>query len=262
MENAIEINNVSKRYNIVHSSQSYIALRDVLMNVIKSPLVFISRKAKATIGLSDNEVFWALKDIDFSVKKGEVVGIIGHNGAGKSTLLKILSEITPPTSGEIKIYGRVGSLLEVGTGFHHELSGRENIFMNGAIIGMKRREIIEKFDRIVEFSGIGKFLDTPMKHYSSGMQVRLAFSIAAHMSHDILIIDEVLAVGDEEFQKKCLGKMDDLTHKEGRTIIFVSHDMEAVKKLCQRCVLMDKGRIKMMGNTEEVVNEYLSMIKN
>ena len=203
----IEVRGVGKKYDIRHMRGGYIALRDVVMNVIKSPFSFLKSKAKQVVGLEKKEEFWALKDISFEVNKGEVVGIIGANGAGKSTLLKILSQITPPTEGEIILRGRVGSLLEVGTGFHPELSGRENIFLNGAILGMKRREIEEKFDQIVKFAGIEKFLDTPVKYYSSGMYVRLAFSVAAHMEPDILLVDEVLAVGDAEFQKKSLRKI-------------------------------------------------------
>ena len=204
----ITIKGIGKKYNITHQRGSYVALRDVLMNAIKSPFSFLKTKVKQVAGLETREDFWALKDIDFEVKKGEIIGIIGGNGAGKSTLLKILSQITPPTTGEIKIMGRVGSLLEVGTGFHPELTGRENIFLNGAILGMTQKEIAKKFDQIVKFAEIDKFLDTPVKYYSSGMYVRLAFSVAAHMEPDILIIDEVLAVGDVEFQKKCLGKME------------------------------------------------------
>jgi lipopolysaccharide transport system ATP-binding protein len=255
----IEANNIGKKYNINHRQGGYITLRDVLTNVFSNPFKFLKQKVKTVAGLTKNEEFWALKDISFNVEKGEVIGIIGRNGAGKSTLLKILSQITPPTTGEIKINGRVGSLLEVGTGFHPELSGRENIFLNGAILGMKKSEIVKKFDEIVEFAGIEKFLDTPVKYYSSGMYVRLAFSVAAHMEPDVLIIDEVLAVGDADFQKKCLGKMDEITKKEGRTILFVSHNMEAIKQLCKRCILLDKGEVKMIGETKEIVENYLNV---
>ena len=206
MKPIIEVHNIGKKYKIAHQRGSYIALRDVLTNAFKHPFRYLKRRAKETFGI-DTEVFWALKDVSFSVEKGEVVGIVGHNGAGKSTLLKILSQITPPTTGEIKLHGTVGSLLEVGTGFHPELTGRENIMLNGAILGMTKKEIIRKFDEIVAFAGIEQFLDTPVKYYSSGMYVRLAFSVAAHLEPDILIVDEVLAVGDAEFQKKCLGKM-------------------------------------------------------
>lgn len=200
--------------------------------------------------------FWALEDITFEVKKGEAVGIIGRNGAGKSTLLKILSRITEPTRGRFEIKGRVSSLLEVGTGFHPELSGRENIYLNGTILGMKRREIKTKFDEIVGFSGVEKFIDTPVKHYSSGMKVRLAFSVAAHLEPEILIIDEVLAVGDAEFQKKCLGKMEDVTG-EGRTVLFVSHNMGAIKNLCSSGILLDKGSILLNDDINKVISEYV-----
>lgn len=254
----IEVKNIGKKYNITHQRGGYIALRDVLMNVLKSPFKFLKSKAKQAIGVETKEDFWALSGISFNVQKGEVIGIIGGNGAGKSTLLKILSQITPPTTGEIKIRGRVGSLLEVGTGFHPELTGRENIFLNGAILGMKKKEIAKKFDEIVTFAGIEKFLDTPVKYYSSGMYVRLAFSVAAHMEPDILIIDEVLAVGDAEFQKKCLGKMEDITKEDGRTILFVSHNMAAIQQLCQKCVLLENGSVKKIGETTEVIDYYLS----
>jgi lipopolysaccharide transport system ATP-binding protein len=254
----IEVKNLSKKYNITHANGGYVALRDVLANVIKHPFSFIKQKAKESVGLSKKEEFWALKDINFTVNQGEIIGIIGRNGAGKSTLLKILSQITPPTTGEIKLRGRVGSLLEVGTGFHPELTGRENIFLNGAILGMKKVEIAKKFDEIVEFAGVEKFLDTPVKYYSSGMYVRLAFSVAAHMEPDILIIDEVLAVGDAEFQKKCLGKMDDITKKEGRTVLFVSHNMGAVQSLCARVILLDQGKLATSGESTQVINTYLN----
>jgi lipopolysaccharide transport system ATP-binding protein len=258
-ETIISIKNIGKKYNINQQQGGYVALRDVITNVLKNPFAFLKQKTKEVAGLAKKEEFWALRKVNFEVKKGEVVGIIGHNGAGKSTLLKILSQITPPTEGEIKINGRVGSLLEVGTGFHPELSGRENIFLNGAILGMTKKEIFRKFDDIVEFAGIEKFLDTPVKHYSSGMYVRLAFSVAAHMEPDILIIDEVLAVGDAEFQKKCLGKMDDISKKEGRTVLFVSHNMGAIKNLCSRSILLENGTVKMEGKTEDVIDCYLNL---
>lgn len=259
-EPIITISGIGKKYNIAHQRGGYIALRDVMMNVIKSPFSFLKSKAKQVAGIETKEEFWALKDLNFEVNKGEVIGIIGKNGAGKSTLLKILSQITPPTTGEIKIRGRVGSLLEVGTGFHPELSGRENVFLNGAILGMTRAEIAKKFDQIVEFAGIEKFLDTPVKYYSSGMYVRLAFSVAAHMEPDILIVDEVLAVGDAEFQKKCLGKMEEVTKQEGRTILFVSHNMGAIEKLCNRCILLREGKVEMFGETRLVVKKYLNLV--
>jgi lipopolysaccharide transport system ATP-binding protein len=257
MEPIIEVKNIGKRYKITHERGGYIALRDVVMNIVKSPFSYLKYKAKSVAGLEKKEDFWALKDVNFTVKKGEVIGIIGRNGAGKSTLLKILSQITPPTEGEIILRGRVGSLLEVGTGFHPELTGRENIFLNGAILGMQRKEIAAKFDKIVEFAGIEKFLDTPVKYYSSGMYVRLAFSVAAHMEPDILIIDEVLAVGDAEFQKKCLGKMEEVANQDGRTIIFVSHNMGAIKSLCSKTIWFEKSTIKSFGETEKVVDEYM-----
>ena len=228
-----------------------------MSNVIKHPLQFAGSKARQIIGKENREEFWALKNVNFEIRRGEVVGVIGHNGAGKSTFLKILSQITPPTTGEIKIRGTIGSLLEVGTGFHPELTGRENIIMNGAILGMTKKEIEKKFNDIVEFSGIEKFLDTPVKYYSSGMYVRLAFSVAAHLEPEILLIDEVLAVGDAEFQKKCLGKMSEVTKKEGRTILFVSHNMSAVQQLCKKCILLEKGQIKEYGETNEIIKKYI-----
>jgi lipopolysaccharide transport system ATP-binding protein len=202
------------------------------------------------------EQFWALDNVSFEVKQGEVLGIIGRNGAGKSTLLKILSQVTTPTSGEIKVRGRIASLLEVGTGFHPELTGRENIFLNGAILGMTKAEIKRKFEEIVDFSGVEEFIDTPVKRYSSGMYVRLAFAVAAHLEPEILIVDEVLAVGDAEFQKKCLGKMQDVSQKQGRTILFVSHNLLAVRQLCGRAVLMQNGRLVRDGLTDDVTNHY------
>jgi len=256
-EPIITIKNIGKKYNITHQRGGYITLRDTIMNVICSPFAFLKKKAKQAVGLEVKEEFWALKHVDLEIQKGEIIGIIGANGAGKSTLLKIISQITPPTTGEIRIHGKVGSLLEVGTGFHPELTGRENIFLNGAILGMGRKEVANKFDRIVEFAGIQQFLDTPVKYYSSGMYVRLAFSVAAHMEPDILIVDEVLAVGDAEFQRKCLGKMDEVTKQEGRTILFVSHNLDAIEKLCTKTVLLRKGEIAKIGKTSEVIRYYL-----
>ena len=208
-------------------------------------------------GNRDGEDIWALKDVSFTVQQGEVLGIIGRNGAGKSTLLKILSRVTAPTSGKVKVKGRIASLLEVGTGFHPELTGRENIYLNGAILGMSRQEVTRKFDEIVDFAEVEKFIDTPVKRYSSGMYVRLAFAVAAHLEPEILVVDEVLAVGDAEFQKKCLGKIGDVA-KKGRTVLFVSHNMAAVKRLCQHSVLLDTGKISMAGETMKVMNKYLS----
>ncbi|NQU17100.1 MAG: ABC transporter ATP-binding protein [Candidatus Saganbacteria bacterium] len=248
----ISINNLSKRYLLgLGGGEQYRALRDVIVNSLMS---LFRRKYRQ----NSFEEIWALKDVSFDVEKGQKIAIIGRNGAGKSTLLKILSRITCPTEGEVKIRGRVASLLEVGTGFHPELTGRENIFMNGAILGMTRAEIKRKFDEIVAFSEIEKFIDTPVKRYSSGMSVRLAFSVAAHLEPEILVIDEVLAVGDLMFQKKCMGKMDNVA-KQGRTVLFVSHNMEAVRRLCPRAVLLKDGMIVKDGPTSEVVRKYMEV---
>jgi lipopolysaccharide transport system ATP-binding protein len=242
----VKIENIGKKYTLQHKVK-YLALRDVVMDTF-------SRKNPRTT----SEDFWALKNINFAVNKGDVVGIIGKNGSGKSTLLKILSRITPPTEGSVIMRGRVSSLLEVGTGFNPELTGRENVFLNGAILGMSQKEIRSKFDEMIDFSGIEKFLDTPVKHYSSGMYVRLAFSIAAHLQPEIMIIDEVLAVGDLEFQKKCIGKMGDVA-KSGRTIFFVSHNMAAVEQLCNCCALLDEGHLIEYGpDVKKVVNRYVT----
>src|SRR5690606_13135811 len=244
----IKVENLGKKYVIGHQVEG--DLRGSF-----------SRRLSQLMGRSGGgtrEEFWALKDVSFEVKQGEAIGIIGRNGAGKSTLLKILSRITYPSTGRFEINGRVSSLLEVGTGFHPELTGRENIYLNGTILGMRRSEIRRKFDAIVDFSGVEKFLDTPVKHYSSGMKVRLAFSVAAHLEPEILIIDEVLAVGDAEFQKKCLGKMDEVSKEEGRTVLFVSHNMGAVQSLCRHGVLLNSGRVAMMGPTSAVVDNYLA----
>lgn len=251
MDPIIRVEHLGKKYRIKHTQKGYVALRDVVTNLFSWRSWFRSSK-------KEQEDFWALQDVNFEIQKGEVLGIIGANGAGKSTLLKILSSITPPTNGEVHMNGRVISLLEVGTGFHPELTGRENIYLNGAILGMTRKEIEQKFDAIVTFSGVETFLDTPVKRFSSGMQVRLAFAVAAHLEPDILIIDEVLAVGDASFQKKCLGKMEEVTKQDGRTILFVSHNMDAIAKLCQRCVLLEHGTVKMIGNVREVIGEYLT----
>ena len=250
-EIAIRVSNLSKQYNIGHRDKNQ-TLREALVSTLRSPKML--RKSNA---IPEVDTFWALHDISFEVKQGEAVGIIGRNGAGKSTLLKIISRITKPTRGRVDIFGRVGSLLEVGTGFHTELTGRENIYLNGAVLGMKRREIDRRFDEIVEFSEIERFLDTPVKHYSSGMYMRLAFAVAAHLEPEILIVDEVLAVGDVEFQKKCLGKMGDVT-KEGRTVLFVSHNLDAVERLCRSCLLLEKGQIKLYSDSvSTVTHEYL-----
>ncbi len=259
MQPIIEVKNLGKKYQI-GEKQSYLALRDTLTNLAKSPLRWFKGKTKGRGDLAGKNDFWALQDLNFEIQKGEVIGIIGKNGAGKSTLLKVLSQITPPTTGEIKLRGRVGSLLEVGTGFNPELTGRENIFLNGAILGMRKNEIKEKLNQIIEFSGVEKFIDTPVKRYSSGMYVRLAFAVAAHLDPEILIIDEVLAVGDTEFQKKCLGKMSDITKEDGRTILFVSHNMAAIKQLCKRTILLENGKVKMTGDTSKVIDYYLTQV--
>ena len=244
----IHVNGLGKRYEI-GERRHYKTLRESL--ALRNPF----RPRRNGHADADARTFWALKNVSFDVHRGEIVGIIGRNGAGKSTLLKILSRITDPTEGEVEINGRVGSLLEVGTGFHPELTGRENIFLNGAILGMKRREIAARFDEIVAFAGTGKFLDTPVKYYSSGMYVRLAFGVAAHLEPEILIVDEVLSVGDAEFQKKCLGKMGDVAHS-GRTVLFVSHNMAAVKVLCGKAILLNSGVIVSSGNVADVIEDY------
>jgi lipopolysaccharide transport system ATP-binding protein len=250
---AIRVENLSKRYRIGGPQARYKTIREAMMDLAASPL-----RRLRSLGQPgpENETIWALKDVTFEVKRGEVVGIIGRNGAGKTTLLKVLSRITEPTEGYAQIHGRIGSLLEVGTGFHPELTGRENIYLNGAILGMKRTEIDKKFDEIVGFSEIEKFLDTPVKRYSSGMYVRLAFSVAAHLEPEILLVDEVLAVGDAAFQKKCLGKMGDVA-TEGRTVLFVSHNMAAVENLCRRGLVIDQGRITCSGSQSQAIAEYL-----
>lgn len=249
MKPIIEVDHLSKKYQI-GKKQSYYSLRDSIVNFTKSSLRLINKPGK-------NE-FWALKNISFKVAPGETVGIIGKNGAGKSTLLKILSQITQPTKGKITLRGRVASLLEVGTGFHPELTGRENIYLNGAILGIKRGEIKEKFDQIVDFAEIKKFLDTPVKHYSSGMYMRLAFAVAAHLESEILLVDEVLAVGDAQFQKKCLGKMEEISKEYGRTVIFVSHNMGSIINLCKKTILLDNGRCVLYADSAKVVSKYLS----
>lgn len=250
MKPAIEIRNLSKKYRR-GGHAPYLTLRDSLTDIFKRRQPELTR----------NE-FWALKDINLEIAPGEVVGIIGRNGAGKSTLLKVLSRITHPTSGEVILRGRVGSLLEVGTGFHQELTGRENIFLNGAILGMNRIEIRQKFDEIVNFAEVEKFIDTPVKHYSSGMFVRLAFAVAAHLQTDILLVDEVLAVGDAIFQKKCLNKMNEVARAEGRTILLVSHNREAIRSLCASAILIDNGRVGSSGTTDQVMRVYDKQIRS
>jgi lipopolysaccharide transport system ATP-binding protein len=257
MSTGIAIENLSKKYIISHQKRErYFALRDVLANGAKRFTHKLIHPFAAAENDPTHEEFWALKDINFDIMQGDRVGIIGRNGAGKSTLLKILSRITEPTFGKITIKGRVASLLEVGTGFHPELTGRENIFLNGAVLGMSKVEINRKFDEIVAFAEVEKFLDTPVKRYSSGMYVRLSFAVAAHLEPEILIVDEVLAVGDAQFQKKCLGKMDE-AGREGRTILFVSHNMGVISQLCSTCVWLDKGEIRDIGQTGSVVNSYM-----
>lgn len=259
---AIEVKNLSKEYRI-GATEKYRTLRESVMDSVMAPFrrarQLFSGQAYGAAEL--NETIRALDNVSFEVKHGEVVGIIGRNGAGKSTLLKILSRITEPGAGEARLYGRVGALLEVGTGFHQELTGRENIYLNGAILGMKRAEIARKFDEIVDFSGVEKFIDTPVKHYSSGMQLRLAFAVAAHLEPEILVIDEVLAVGDAEFQKKCMGKMSEVAG-QGRTVLFVSHQMNAIKHFCQRCLLLNHGKLKQDGKPEDVISGYLGNVES
>lgn len=251
----ISVQSLSKRYHL-GATLGHDTLRDHITHAARSVAGLFGGKTKSA-GNGEADHIWALKNISFDVQPGEVLGIIGRNGAGKSTLLKILSRITEPTEGEVRIKGRIASLLEVGTGFHQELTGRENIYLNGAILGMRKAEINRKFDEIVAFSEVEKFLDTPVKHYSSGMHMRLAFGVAAHLEPEILVVDEVLAVGDAQFQKKCLGKIQDVTQQEGRTVLFVSHNMTAIKSLCTQVVLLEKGRVAHMGDVNDVVNTYL-----
>jgi lipopolysaccharide transport system ATP-binding protein len=260
-ENIINVENLSKKYIIAHQQEQgsrYKALRDVITDGATSFAKSFLKPGGKKMPNPNREEFWALKNVSFEIKQGEAIGVIGRNGAGKSTLLKVLSRITEPTTGRISIKGRVASLLEVGTGFHPELTGRENIYLNGSVLGMSRVEIKKKFDEIVAFAEVEKFLDTPVKRYSSGMYVRLAFSVAAHLEPEILIVDEVLAVGDSAFQKKCLGKMGDVATKEGRTVLFVSHSMQAVNQLTKRCILLSKGNIQFDGHTSKAVQLYLA----
>lgn len=265
-DTVIKVDNLSKRYQLGSGDTGYKTFRETLVDSAKAPFLTLKSAFTAitnktnptnkTNSTNDPDLFWALRDVSFEVKQGEVVGIIGRNGAGKSTLLKILSKITEPTEGRIEIRGRIGSLLEVGTGFHPELSGHENVYLYGAILGMDRWEISRKFDEIIAFAELEKFIDTPVKRYSSGMYMRLAFAVAAHLEPEILLVDEVLAVGDAAFQKKCLGKMDDVS-KEGRTVLFVSHNMNAITHLCTKCVLLNNGKIVKMGLTKDVVDNYI-----
>ncbi len=252
----IQVEHLSKRYRLNHQAERHNTLRDAIAaQAAKWQKRFIAPPPRA----QQQEDFWALRDVSFDIQPGEVVGIIGRNGAGKSTLLKILSRITDPTAGRVTLHGRVASLLEVGTGFHPELTGRENIFLNGAILGMSKVEITRKFDEIVAFAEIEQFLDTPVKRYSSGMYVRLAFAVAAHLEPEILVVDEVLAVGDVAFQKKCLGKMGEVAAQEGRTVFLVSHNMAAIAKLCHRALLLDQGQLRFDGNTDVAIQTYLTL---
>jgi lipopolysaccharide transport system ATP-binding protein len=255
MSVAIRVENLGKKYLLRHqmgrSKHRYVALRDVLAHKVKA--LFQSRGNDGDQAL---EEFWAVRNVAFEIKQGDAVGIIGRNGAGKSTLLKLLSRITEPSEGQIELEGRVASLLEVGTGFHPELTGRENIYLNGAVLGMKRAEIKRKFDEIVAFAEVEKFLDTPVKHYSSGMYMRLAFAVAAHLEPEILVVDEVLAVGDAAFQRKCLGKMQDVSRSEGRTVLFVSHNMDAIARLCTKCFYFVRGQLEMTGSPQEAIKAY------
>lgn len=264
MSTVITVENLGKKYLLKHQSsrQPYVALRDVMSDGMKKLGRRLLLRGTAPVPDPGQEEFWALKDVSFEVKQGDRVGIIGRNGAGKSTLLKILSRITEPTTGSVRIKGRVASLLEVGTGFHPELTGRENIFLNGAILGMGRTEIKKKFDEIVAFAEVERFLDTPVKRFSSGMYVRLAFAVAAHLEPEILVVDEVLAVGDAQFQKKCLGKMEDVSAKEGRTVLFVSHNMTAVRQLCQKGIFLQFGCVADQGPCQRVIENYLGQIRD
>jgi lipopolysaccharide transport system ATP-binding protein len=259
-EVVIRVENLSKRYRIGLVQEKQDTLGGAIVDAVRRPLRNLSQLRRLSrftqSGLEPEDVIWALKDVSFEVRRGEVVGIIGHNGAGKSTLLKILSRITEPTEGQAIVRGRVRSLLEVGTGFHVELTGRENIYLNGTVLGMRKKEIDGKFDEIVDFSGVEKFIDTPVKRYSTGMKVRLAFSVAAHLEPQVLLVDEVLAVGDAEFQKKCLGKMQSVT-EEGRTVLFVSHNMPALQNLCPEAILLVNGQLRMRGRSSEVIDAYL-----
>lgn len=251
---AIRLDNISKQYRVGARDASARTLRESVMRVLHAPFGLLQRKNRHA---SPARHIWALENVSFEVMQGEVIGIIGRNGAGKSTLLKILARITEPTSGSAELRGRVGSLLNVGTGFHSELTGRENIYLNGAILGMSRAEVRRKMDQIVDFAGVGEFLDTPVKHYSDGMRVRLAFAVAAHLDTEILLADEVLAVGDAAFQKKCIDEMGSLAH-QGRTVLFVSHNMGAIGELCKKTILLDKGRLEGFGNTHDIVKQYLA----
>jgi len=250
----IRVENLGKKYRLGQENRAGTGLRHVIEDAVRNPLKFFKGIQSPT------EEFWALRNISFELEKGDVLGVIGHNGAGKSTLLKLLSRVTEPTEGCIRLRGRIACLLEVGTGFHHELTGRENVFLNGSILGMSRVEIKKKFDAIVSFAGVEKFIDVPVKRYSTGMMVRLAFAVAAHLEPEILIVDEVLAVGDAEFQKKCIGKMEDVASKEGKTILFVSHSMASVRRLCTKGLLLKKGSVVQLGKVADVVDSYVKAL--
>jgi lipopolysaccharide transport system ATP-binding protein len=258
MEPAIKIEGVSKRYRLGTGLELGGKLSQRMEAAVRAPIRRLLGRPSHREQRSD---FWALRDVSLEVQRGEILGLIGANGAGKSTLLKLLAHVTPPTEGRLTLRGNVGSLLEVGTGFNPELTGRENVYLNGAILGMKRREIIDRFDDIVEFSGVERFLDTPVKRYSSGMLVRLGFAVAAHLEPEILLVDEVLAVGDAEFQRKCLGKIEDVAGNDGRTILFVSHNMDSVRRLCDRALLLEHGRVSLEGSADDVVTTYLEHVR-
>lgn len=262
-DTVIKVQNLSKQYRIGARRQGYKTFREAIVDTAKAPFRLARSLLSAPSSLLSfaDDTIWALKDVSFEVKRGEVVGIIGRNGAGKSTLLKVLSKITEPTKGRVELKGRVGSLLEVGTGFHPELTGHENIYLYGAILGMDRYEVTRKFDEIISFAELEQFVDTPVKRYSSGMYMRLAFAVAAHMETEILLVDEVLAVGDASFQKKCLGKMDDVA-EQGRTIFLVSHNMGAISALCTRSLILDKGRVSFFGKTSDAISRYLHTTSN
>lgn len=258
-QSVVSVQELGKAYRLGMKQEAYPTLRESIVRMVKAPLQRLRAQAEAVEG---EDVFWALDDVSFDVQQGEVLGLVGRNGAGKSTLLKLLSRITEPTRGRAVLRGRVASLLEVGTGFHPELTGRENVYLNGSILGMHKVEIDAKFDEIVAFSEVEKFLDTPVKYYSSGMYVRLAFAVAAHLDPELLIVDEVLAVGDAQFQKKCLGKMHDISQSGGRTVLFVSHNMSAVQNLCTRAILLHKGKLEMDDKPDAVVRNYLARLSS
>lgn len=253
---AVRVSHLGKQYRLGATQASYNTFRDAIIQTATLPVRALGRVLRPSSAPSQRTLFWALQDVSFQVQQGEAIGIIGSNGAGKSTLLKILSRITDPSAGRVEVYGRVGSLLEVGTGFHPELTGRENVYLNGAILGMRRSEIARKFDEIVAFAEVEKFIDTAVKHYSSGMYLRLAFAVAAHLEPEILVVDEVLAVGDSHFQKKCMNKMSDVAH-EGRTILFVSHNMQAITSLCSSAIVLNAGQLVFQGTAQEAVALYL-----